>query len=258
MELNKIFSYTKGSIIGSTHRNNFKNNQDFHWTISDESSIIAIAADGCGSGAHSEVGVGMVVPTLAYKIQHHISHGTAIEEAIQSSLNTIQDFIRSNAVAMKSGLSLAETIENFFLFTIMGAIVTEKETVVFSIGDGVYAVNGSVHVIDQNNAPNYLSYSILKNTVPEFVINVKMPTETVESIIIASDGAGDIIKNQDQQIKVGLQMKQVGNLNQFIEGDMRGSSIRMTKHLNVLSKQNMVTDDTTIVTIVRNAAPEGE
>lgn len=253
MNVRQKFTHTKGSIIGSTHRNNFKNNQDFHWVIEDENSIIAIVADGCGSGAHSEVGAGLITPIIADKIKRFLQDNS-IEDSIRLSFESIVEFIKD--LSPKYPLNQAETIENFFLFTIVGAIITKDETVIFTVGDGVYAINGSIHVIDQNNAPNYLGYYTLKNTSPEFTINVKMPTEAVDSIIIASDGATDIIKNQDQQVKFGLQMKKVGNLTQFIEGDMRGSSIRMVKHLNVLSKQNMVSDDTTIITIVKT--PEGE
>ncbi|MNG27417.1 hypothetical protein D3C84_1125330 [compost metagenome] len=52
-------------------------------------------------------------------------------------------------------------------------------------------------------------------------------------------------------------MKEVGDITQFVEGKFKGSSVKMIKHLNVLSKQNVINDDTTIVTITR-ITPEGE
>ena len=256
MSIGDIFTYSKGSVIGSTHRNNFKNNQDYSFVISEDSCVVALVGDGCGSGMNSEVGSKLIIPTLASDIAQFIRLGEPIEKAIQQSLSSAQDFMY--ILSQRLPMEFSEGVEHYFLFTIIGAVITHDETIIFSMGDGVYSINGSIHIIDQNNAPNYLGYTIINKKDPEFSINVKMPTEAVESILIASDGATDIIKNKDRSYKLGLKMKQVGDLTQFnddIYKDDTGS-IKMTKLLNVFSKQNIVSDDTTIISI--NRAPKGE
>jgi hypothetical protein len=42
-----------------------------------------------------------------------------------------------------------QVLLDYFLFTIIGVIVTPEETTVFSFGDGVYAMNEDVQVIEQ-------------------------------------------------------------------------------------------------------------
>jgi hypothetical protein len=90
--------------------------------------------------------------------------------------------------------SLVEVVEDHLLFTIMGFIVSPTETMVFAIGDGVCVLNGSKYAIAfKNNAPLYLSYSLLpwhKEEIQFKVLN-KIPTSDLQSLIVGTDGLCD-------------------------------------------------------------------
>jgi hypothetical protein len=78
-----------------------------------------------------------------------------------------------------------------FLFTILGAVVTPREVVIFSAGDGLFAVNGSLHRIGPfpGNAPPYLGYALLGGSTPSFTVEHRCATTDLHTLLIATDGA---------------------------------------------------------------------
>jgi hypothetical protein len=91
------------------------------------------------------------------------------------------------------GECLAATVEELFLFTVVGAVVTERLGVVFAVGDGVIAVNGEARVLSfPGNAPPYLGYGLL-GPGPAFVVLAERPTAEVDSILIGTDGLASLM-----------------------------------------------------------------
>ena len=77
--------------------------------------------------------------------------------------------------------------------------MTPVWTFVFSAGDGVFAVNGETIVIAgfEENAPPYLAYKLVPSSIDRSLLGFKvrrqMLTESVQSIMIGSDGVADLI-----------------------------------------------------------------
>ncbi|MEI6065224.1 MAG: protein phosphatase 2C domain-containing protein [Pseudanabaena sp. ELA748] len=211
------FEYAIGTIIGRNHVLAGKNNQDAYRVISNEKFIIAAVCDGCGSGKHSEVGAKLgariVTEAIADLLNQSPNQDTEISET------EFWDFVKINLlqklkdfVAIANGdLELAsvgaihelplqrEFVNDYLLFTIVGAVITTNETVTFSMGDGAIAINGKLNQIPAypNNAPPYLAYGLYKPEAINFEIRDRLPTSELESLLIATDGIDDLVKVED-------------------------------------------------------------
>jgi len=101
------------------------------------------------------------------------------------------------SLAASLGPDLGATAETFFLFTLVGAVVTPHTTAVFSVGDGTIALNGALTRLGPfpQNAPPYLGHSLLDPCIAavqapnDVVLHHVAPTKEVRSILLATDGA---------------------------------------------------------------------
>lgn len=148
-----------------------------------------------------------------------------------------------------------EFVNDYLLFTIVGTLVTPSETVTFSMGDGVIAVNGELNQIPvyPDNAPPYLAYGLYCPDAVSFEIRDRLPTLEVESILIATDGIDDLVK--------------VEKVNQFWQEDRYfKNSDAIRRKLTMLNREEIkpnwnkrelvkrsgvLSDDTTLVVIRR-------
>ena len=116
------------------------------------------------------------------------------------------------------GRNWVEILKDYFLFTIVGVVITATDLLVFSLGDGAIIINGRELDLGSwtNNAPPYLAYG-LSSEVPSqdylFQVHSSPPLEEVESILIGTDGVRELIK-ADQKKLPGKQ-ELVGSINQF-------------------------------------------
>ena len=213
-----LFEVAGGSIAGRNHTLAGKNNQDAYCSYSSELVTIAVVCDGCGSGKHSEVGAklgaGLIVEAIARQLKG------------QTSLDLVE--VRQDVLVQLEGIGktiagvhpLSQIINDYLLFTVIGALITPSETAVFSIGDGVIAVNGKVTQIGPfpNNAPPYLAYSLCG--YPEWghlQMHYQLPTQEVESILIGTDGVSDLIDSQARYLPG--KPEKVGAIAQFWQED---------------------------------------
>ena len=148
-----------------------------------------------------------------------------------------------------------EFVNDYLLFTILGAVITDLETVTFSMGDGAIAINGELTQIPAypNNAPPYLAYGLYKPEAINFEIRDRLPTEKLESLFIATDGIEDLVKSED--------------INQFWQEDryfknpdairrklamLNREEVKPDWNRKELTKRSgVLSDDTTLVTIRR-------
>ncbi len=284
-----LFEVASGSTIGRDHLRLGKNNQDSHYIFSSELATIAVVCDGCGSSEHSEVGAkigaqltGAVIQSLLISANMAINakFWMEVRQNILVNLYVI-------AKTMEFDNSLIQILHNYFLFTIVGVFITQSETCVFSIGDGVVAVNDRVKAMDifPNNAPPYIAYgveamineqeksphqlySFLTNSdslIPIFHIHEQLPTEQVQSVLIGSDGVGDLIRVEERLIP-GKQ-ECVGAIAQFWQEDRYFSNPDMIRRqLSLINREvtrfdwasqrlvkevGLLPDDTTLIAIRR-------
>jgi len=275
--MKNAFEIAGGTITGRVHKANGKNNQDAFYFRAEDDLIIGIVSDGCGSGMHSEVGAKLGSRLIAEMIRTYINLGC-------TSLPRVLDEVRLNflvqlqALVKNFGGSFSQTVVDYFLFTLVGFVITEKETIVFSLGDGVVVINGEIKKLGPfpNNAPPYIVYGITNTSLGEnnpellqFKIDYLAKTDDVECLLIGTDGADDLIASADKNLP-GKELL-VGELNQFwledryfrnidmVRRRLAAVNIDSVKYLRNVSssitevkKENgLLLDDTTLVVVRR-------
>jgi hypothetical protein len=177
------------SIAGSDHtmpgKPGYKNNQDAHYIYSSDRMTIGIVADGCGSGISSEVGSKIGVRLLGEIIRDMLDRGSMLDwDRIRMTL-----LAQISVLASAMGRSLSTTVGDYFLFSLVGYIITQTETHICHCGDGIYVVDGVVTQLGPypNNAPPYLSYGLLGDA-SSILHTISLPTDSITSIAVGTDG----------------------------------------------------------------------
>jgi Protein phosphatase 2C len=224
----KGFEIAGGSIPGFDHikpgQPVWMNNQDGYAIRSADDHIVAIVCDGCGSKPHAEVGAQLGSQLVSRLIAEQVPfiRGNpvfGVREAVLQIQHTIVWHLLELARLVGNQRAIDGILANYFLFTIVGTLITPEQTVVFSFGDGVIALNGAVTVIDSgpDNMPAYIAYRALKSTISDdrliFNIHSVMPTKDVHSILIGCDGVADFIAAAEHPLPGKSEL--VGPLSQF-------------------------------------------
>ena len=222
--LGNLFEIAGGSVQGRDHDRIGLNNQDaFAWSCT-ERAIVAVVCDGCGSGAHNEVGAWMgarltvqILKKLTEKQAYHPSEDL-MEHVRQLLLVQLVSMIK--AMGGESNI----VIQDFFLFTIVGFIIQPETAAIFTLGDGVFTVNGHyVHIKYPGNAPPYIGYGFLpqnstqKSCLPSFKIHWEGRPEDIKSILIGTDGVDDLCNSSDKTLPGKTEI--IGELSQFWMAD---------------------------------------
>jgi len=276
----KGFSIAGGSVPGTDHikpgQPVWVNNHDaFTWRTGKD-FMVAVVCDGCGSGEHSEVGAKIGAEFVAKRIAARFGPEMMwfYESSVPSLLSQTQEglikLISEIARGMGSEEDLERIVENYFLFTIVGVLVSPDWTVTFSMGDGVLALNGDVHVIPPfpGNAPPYIgNYARARDPgrpLANFVRHQVIPTADVQSILIGSDGVGDLIEAEAMPLPGKIDL--VGPLAQFWTDDKFIQNPDMIRRrLAVVNREwvdgrhirkGLLRDDTTLVVIRRHIQME--
>ncbi|MBI5077474.1 protein phosphatase 2C domain-containing protein [Candidatus Falkowbacteria bacterium] len=246
------FIVSFGSVPGSYHRQLFKNNQDAVHVDKSERLLVGVVCDGCGSGAHSEVGAELaarfIVQWLMSKSEPLSAPDVDFEKILEEMREEILEFFRQCAAPL--GENLTQIVLEYFLFTVVGFVATEKQTVLFTKGDGVFALNGELAAIDENNEPSYLSFGLLsqEKARQKFVIRKILDTAGLENLIIATDGLSELENRKNETIAICGDNQLVGGIGQFVAEDKYGrNASALQKRLNVLGlNHKLLTDDTTV------------
>ncbi len=90
-------------------------------------------------------------------------------------------------------------MRRYFLFTVVGALITEREAVFFSIGDGLISANDRLVTIGPypDNAPPYLAYSLIPfhhcADASRFTVHLRVPTPELDRFVLGTDGATPLL-----------------------------------------------------------------
>ena len=116
-------------------------------------------------------------------------------------------------------LAINEDINNiiydYFLFTLIGVVITSSATTIMALGDGVIAVNKQLTILPDfpNNTPPYLAYQLLDtHSNLDFLIHEKISTKDVQSILIGIDGVKDLLNLEQMDLKIT-------NIHQFCQNE---------------------------------------
>ncbi len=228
------FVWAAGSVIGSEHRRIGKNNQDAFRVIQSAGCLVGLVADGCGSKVHSEVGawLGVEIASQAIANYLHIQRDTSPTQRLTT------EFLVQLRQTIIQAFPPQLFIQDYCLFTLLGFVITEQETVIFGCGDGYMVLNGEVtHWQFPHNAPPYLVYADA-----ELDIFAQCPTADLQSLLIATDGVDD--------------WNHPHGLAEFWSDDhLFRNPDQVRRQLTVANKQPpYLRDDTTLITVKRRAA----
>jgi len=259
-----------GSVPGTDHTKpgqpGWTNNHDaFTWRNLPKGGVVAVVSDGCGSGKHSEVGSALGANLFAQIIADEMAKGGNIHLL---SWPRIQQLVVSHlsVMARAMGGSLSQTVNEYYLFTVVGAIVTPEDYYIFSLGDGVYIVNGKVNELGPfpNNSPPYLMYNLVGSSLSDNqpdLLNIRVEvvgnTDELKWLLLGTDGVNDLIHLRDQLIP-GREEK-VGPVEQFLSESCMSNSDGIRRRLSVINRETieggrtvkggLLKDDTTLVVI---------
>jgi len=273
----KMFEIASGTMVGRDHRSAGKNNQDAICVLEDLETAIAIVCDGCSSGKYAEIGsllgsrfIGVELLKIlnASDCKTEVEAEFILERARQNVLAQLR------VLAMSLGGSFSQTVKDYFLFTVVGAALTQQSTFIFSIGDGFINLNGETLQIGPfpDNEPPYLGYNLTGSPVtdgrPEllkFTIHKFVPTEEVQFLLIGTDGVKDLISAEKK--KIPGRDEEVGPLSQFWQEDRNFKNPDIVRRRLAIANQEitrldqkksavekelgLLPDDTTLVAIRR-------
>jgi hypothetical protein len=243
--------------------------------------IVAVVCDGCGSGAHSEVGAwlgaNMVATALfSHCVKGYLDFSRVLERVRQDVLAGIR--VQANLF----GGSFSSTINDYFLFTTVGVVMNSRTTHVFTIGDGVCGMSfkSDYEHVDGNrtfhsfgpfpdNCPPYMAYDLVESSIDPDLLKFKLYTESptyfVDAVAIGSDGLEDLQGAYRELIPGSNEV--VGSFRQFWEDDryfdnpeflnrrlrrMNSEVVRVDKESGrKVTFPRLLPDDTTLVSIRR-------
>jgi hypothetical protein len=272
--MNDVFEVAAGSLCGREHERTGKNSQDALRILSGDGWLVCIVADGCGSGAHSEVGAKLGSELVANLIAGELRINP------ENRLCRLLERVRKRALGELSALSslipgtIEERVTDFFLFTLVGCVVTELRTAVFSLGDGVVGINSAITVLDHANTPPYLGYGLLARpdedaaaAAPRFEIHADLSTKEVDSLLLATDGFAKVysLDKDDPRHTAAEQLGHLWEHDRFFS-----NPARVTRELTLLGRPKQTIDwerrrmsrpagvfddDSTVIAIRRRRAP---
>ncbi len=261
------FDIAAASVMGREHARAGRNNQDALCLRVEGESLVAVVADGCGSGAHSEVGAQLGARCVAQAALEVLRRGVGVED--EGFLPAVREEVLSFLSSLASRLGGAMVGEHL-LFTIVGAVVMPARTLVFSAGDGVWALNGEVHALGPypNNAPPYLAYGLLTPGAVPLERQALVSTDEVMALMVGTDGVGDLAKLTEARVPESDE--RVGPLSQYWTNERYFQNPdALRRRLTVLGRESvradftarrlvrtpgLLADDTTLIVLRRRMA----
>jgi hypothetical protein len=135
--------------------------------------------------------------------------------------------------------SKTDFVRDTFMTTILGCLITEEVTTIFTAGDGVLVVNEEIEVINQQNVPHYVAHHLYKGITYPFQVRT-YASKHIKRILLASDGIEELWGEEKSPAAV------IDAL--FTEDAFFDNEIKLSKYL--VEQPNLL-DDTTIVLMKR-------
>lgn len=192
-----------GAVRGRAHEHAGRPAQDAHAVAQEGQFTVAVLCDGCGAGAHSEVGARLGAGLLCAALLRRLRGGAALDEALLAALReevlcALRPLV--DALASEPGRR-TQVVHDHFLFTIVGAAVTAKEAALFHLGDGLLCLNGEALPLGPyaGNAPPYLGYALIDEEEVDgalgrapIALARRLPAAELRSALLGSDGVEEL------------------------------------------------------------------
>jgi hypothetical protein len=203
------FEIATGSVTGKEHYHARQNRQDGWWVertrlrpTSGDSipyALAAIVCDGCGDPGSpcSEVGAALGSRLLAHGLCELAAAGLPAEEALERARVGLLAHLEALAAGMGDK---EDAVRRYFLFTVIGALITERKAIFFSIGDGLIAANDHLVTVGPypDNTPPYVAYALIPSHrctgASGFTIHLRVPTPELDRFMLGTDGAAPLLE----------------------------------------------------------------
>jgi len=190
-----VASYKAGDVATGDARGS-ERGSDFR-CVSCLDGAVVVVADGCGSGASSEVGARLGATLFARAVGARLERGASAvdrrtwEEARAELVAALHELVERIAGRSRSA---RELIHDYFLFTIVGAAWTPDGAAVWAIGDGAYSFATQLTQLKSDplsNAPPYVAYDLVDEPCDAHFAIAPAGTDT---IVIATDGVSELLE----------------------------------------------------------------
>jgi hypothetical protein len=255
------------TVTGRAHQLAGRNGQDAFGWLRTPAGLVALVCDGCSSGTHSEVGakVGcrILLRALAAELGPLGIDPAGLERARQAALAQLARLAES----LGGG---AAGVEEHLLFTVVGAAAGESFTTLFTIGDGLFAIDEDLIQVGPfpGNAPPYLGHALMGAPSPHFDTRASLPSGGWRTLLLATDGASDL--RQHSERRVPGREEPVGPISQFWKDPryfanpdalrrrlwLLSRDATRTTAAGLVKEPGLLSDDTTLVVLRKRAAEE--
>lgn len=264
------WSATCGVHVGHHHDTNGQNCQDAvalrMWKSNDKVFICGVVCDGCGGAhedlkkiglsGHSEVGANLISDMIVRQLSH--STDKPIDIALENLFDSVTRYIDVNMWTHSGPEEMVTSIQQFWLTTINGFIMSEDEGYFFSCGDGCYQIDDSFQEINQQDKPHYIAYAccpvpdrfgVTSDIIPQSFTIVPFDPNKVARIMVATDG----FTNHDAQKMDHWRKSNREELADQLHGQQWGKPGRfgLKKWMNTRYQRGYFNDDCAIVVAER-------
>lgn len=201
MRADETFVIASGSAVGRAHARAGRSNQDASAVRVSDRGVVAIVADGCGSGAHSELGARLGANVVAELVAREMKESArldddALERVRRAALTAI------DAAARAMGGDLRALVAEHFLFTLLGVAIDDARAIVFGVGDGLFVIDDTLVELGpfEGNAPPYLAYGLFDEARARFAIHRDVRADEVRALAIATDGASELERRAGEKL----------------------------------------------------------
>lgn len=199
---------------GECHYSEGFNNQDAMSLFVKEEMIIGVLCDGCSSGSDimalnpwsfAENGAQILSALVGRYIQDLWQGQDFTELAVQLSeccKKDISSLLR--LLAGKHPVLREHLLRQLCMATILAVLITSENYCVFHCGDGLVAINGNFIDLNVSSSGQYLANVLSCEAKPDMPLIEVLDTgksETLENLLIASDGVGDIRRHGNELLE---------------------------------------------------------
>ncbi len=160
-----------------------------------------IVCDGCSEGLNSEVGANLAASYLGRQIEILIKSKVPLTKIPWILHKRMLGFLRDilGRISFDSPLSRVSYIKDNLLFTILGFVYTDTETIIFVQGDGAFVIDDTLTIRDESNMPHYIGYGLVErkflspeaSTLPDNFDVYRLPEESFSRLALASDALSE-------------------------------------------------------------------
>jgi hypothetical protein len=186
------FEVAAASVVGREHARAGRNNQDAFFARASAEGFVAVVTDGCGGSARSELGAQLGARRVVEGALALLGREVPVDspEFLPRLGEEVLGFLQALSGGLGEGF-----LEECLLFTVVGVVVTAEHTLVFSAGDGLWALNGEVHRLGPfpGNAPPYLARGLREPGAVSLEAKALRPTAGVDSLLLGTDGVEHLL-----------------------------------------------------------------